>query len=78
MIIKAQKWGNSLGLRIPKPVADSTGLSEGSRWYLRVEEGKLVLSPVEVPSLDELLARIKHDMRPQRIDWGRLVGREVW
>jgi len=78
MTIKIQKWGNSLGLRIPKSVADSTGLSEGSQLTLRVKEGELVLSPVEVPPLGELLARIKPGMKPERINWGKPMGKEVW
>lgn len=78
MTIKVQKWGNSLGLRIPKSVADSTGLSEGSEVNLRVEDGELILSPIEVPSLPEMLAQIKPGMKPEQIDWGKPVGKEVW
>jgi antitoxin component of MazEF toxin-antitoxin module len=45
---------------------------------LRVDEGDLVLSPVQVPSLHELLTRIKPGMQPERVDWGKPVGREAW
>ena len=31
MKIKVQKWGNSLGLRIPKLIADEIGLKENKK-----------------------------------------------
>lgn len=32
----AQKWGNSLGIRIPKEAADKIGISQGSEMDLFV------------------------------------------
>ena len=36
---KVQKWGNSLGVRIAKHVAEAAGVHEGSVVELRVEDG---------------------------------------
>ena len=41
-----QKWGNSLALRIPKPLAAEVGLEDNSPVELSLCEGKLVISPV--------------------------------
>ena len=35
MITTVQKWGNSLGVRIPKPLAEDTRLHEGSQVDVR-------------------------------------------
>lgn len=37
------RWGNSLAVRVPKEVAESVGLREGSALDLVVEEGAIVL-----------------------------------
>ena len=46
------KWGNSLGLRIPRGLAEDAGLTEGSVVELRLEDGRLVAEPVAVEKLD--------------------------
>src|SRR5690348_14584090 len=45
------KWGNSLGLRIPRGLAEDAGLAEGSVVELRLEDGRLVAEPVTVEKL---------------------------
>ena len=52
------KWGNSLGLRIPRGIAEDAGLTEGSTIDLRVENGRLIGEPIAVEDLDALLARV--------------------
>jgi antitoxin MazE len=42
MIARIQKWGNSLGVRIPKNVAQDARIQEGSSVDLSVEEGRLI------------------------------------
>jgi antitoxin MazE len=78
MTVTIQKWGNSLGVRIPKAIAHATHLEEGTEVELAVKNGKVVLKPVEVPSLKELLSQITPGSRPAVVDWGRPVGKEVW
>ncbi|MGG3744960.1 AbrB/MazE/SpoVT family DNA-binding domain-containing protein [Paenibacillus chibensis] len=38
-MFQVQKWGNSLGVRIPKSLAVKVGLEEGSEIELDVEDG---------------------------------------
>lgn len=78
MTVTVQKWGNSLGVRIPKSVAAGASLGEGSKVEVAVRNGKIVLQPVEVPSLKELLAQVKPGSRPELAEWGKAVGKEVW
>jgi antitoxin MazE len=40
-------WGNSLGVRIPAAIARSSGLKPDQRVRLSVEQGRVVITPVE-------------------------------
>ena len=54
MQTKVQKWGNSLGLRIPKSFAEQAGVEAGSEVDLSVEDAfKLVMSAGLVAPEDE-------------------------
>jgi antitoxin MazE len=71
------RWGNSLALRIPKPVADRLGLGEGGVVELSVDDGQLVVRPRPAePRLDELLAAITAENLPAGFD-DAPVGREA-
>ena len=71
------KWGNSLGLRIPRGIAEDAGLAEGSLLDLRVENGRLIGEPVVVEDLESLLAKVtpKNVHRELLVDSPR--GRET-
>ena len=72
------RWGNSLGLRIPRGIAEDAGLAEGSVLDLRVENGRLIGEPVVVENLESLLAKVtpKNVHRELLVDSPR--GREIW
>jgi antitoxin MazE len=78
MTVRVQKWGNSLGVRIPKAVADQSQIREGCELEVSFEDGRVVLNPNKVPSLKQLLAGIRPGDRPDLVDWGKAVGKEVW
>jgi len=80
MATKIQKWGNSLGVRIPKAIAELLGVSAGSAVELTVRDGVLLLTPAPVdrPSLDDLLAGMTRANRHDAIDTGPSTGREAW
>ncbi len=79
MNTRVSKWGNSLGIRIPKAFIDNIGLENGSEVRLSLEGGRLVVQPV-APNygLVELADGITADNRHEESDWGRRVGRESW
>jgi antitoxin MazE len=80
MRVRIQKWGNSLALRIPRSFAAETALDQGAEVDLTLEEGRLVVTPLQHPEyrLDDLLARITPDNLHDEIDTGGAVGREAW
>lgn len=76
MAVTLQKWGNSVGLRVPKPLLEQLGLKEGSEVDLAVEGNRLVIKKRR-PTLAELLAQCRPENRPDPIDFGPPVGREL-
>ena len=46
MQTKIQKWGNSLGLRIPKSFAAEAQVEEGTTVDMSVQNGRLLLRPL--------------------------------
>ena len=80
MNTKIRKWGNSLGLRIPKSFAAEAGVEEGSEVDMAVEDGKLVIRPLRQRRYDlsDLLRKVKPDNLHEPIDSGGPVGREAW
>ncbi len=74
-----QKWGNSLGVRLPKSIALSKSLKVGSR--VEVKETRTGIS-IEVvqknhPTLGELLKNFDRETQHDLVDWGSDVGEEV-
>lgn len=78
MTVRVQKWGNSLGVRIPRDIARQSLIREGAELDISVESGRVILVPAKVPTLAALLARMKPEDRPELIEWGSPVGGEVW
>lgn len=70
------KWGNSLGLRLPRHVAEATQLVEGATVRVEVEDGTIKVTPTRKRfKLADLLA----DEVPRREhDWGDPKGDEEW
>jgi antitoxin MazE len=77
---KVQKWGNSLGVRIPRGLAEEVGLGAGTEVSLTSKYGELVLRP-SVPSrlrLEDLLAGVTPENIHACIDTGDAVGAEAF
>lgn len=80
MQAQLMKWGNSLAVRIPKPVAEAADLKEGDALEISVThpgEVKLAAIPAR-RSLQQLVTEISDANRHDEVDWGASVGREVW
>lgn len=79
MQVRVQKWGNSLALRIPKSLAEDSGVDTGSLVDLRVVRGKLIATPVRgTYDLEELLSGVSKANIHGEVHSGEAVGREVW
>ena len=73
------KWGNSLGLRIPKVFAEEVNVREGSTVELSVADGQLVARPAERRfELEALMASVTDDNLHGEIPSGEPRGRESW
>jgi antitoxin MazE len=71
------KWGNSLAVRIPKPLAEVAGLTEGDRVLMEAEDGQIALRRADQPpSLRELVAQITAENRYDETSTGRERGKE--
>jgi antitoxin MazE len=78
MTVRVQKWGNSLGVRIPKSVARQSSISEGTELEVFASNGRVILRPQKLPSFKELIAAMKPGNRPEIVDWGKPIGKEAW
>jgi antitoxin MazE len=80
MITKIQKWGNSLGLRIPKSFAEEAGVEEGSPVDISLEGDRLVVRPLrgERHLLSNLLSQVREENLHKEISTEEAVGREIW
>jgi antitoxin MazE len=80
METRVQKWGNSLALRIPKPLASELGLENNSPVELSLVEGKLLISPSAQQglTLKSLLAKVTEENLHREVDTGPAVGGEAW
>ena len=78
MRAKVQRWGNSLAVRIPKPVAQEVGMTADLDVEMSVKGGTLVLAPTRRHyTLEELVKGITAKNRHDEIDFGPPVGREI-
>jgi antitoxin MazE len=80
MQTRIQKWGNSLGLRIPKSFAADVHVGEGSIVDLSVANGSLVVRPLRNRThvLSDLLKRITRRNLHGAVATGEPTGREAW
>lgn len=80
MKTKVVKWGNSLGLRIPKAFAEEVRVAEGSTVDLSLEDGRLVIRVCAQPQLTlaGLLAAVTDGNLHSEVGSGEAVGGEGW
>lgn len=72
-----QKWGNSLGLRIPRKLAKQLNLHPGSSVTMVIENGRIIIQTPKY-DLDTLLSEITpHNQHHQILD-DQSQGNEEW
>ena len=73
------RWGNSLGLRLTKAVAQEAGLGEGDAVEVSVADGAIVVRAARTKySLHDLVDKITPRNRHGETDWGKPYGRDQW
>jgi antitoxin MazE len=80
MKLQIQLWGNSLALRIPKPMAREAALSQGASVEITLEAGCLIIEPLREPQycLEQLLTGVNDENIQAETNWGAAVGQEAW
>jgi len=76
-----QQWGNSLAVRIPKPVTDQVRLKRGTNVEVVALNGDVVVRPAERRRklrLEDLLKRVTRKNIHPEIQTGPPRGREIW
>ena len=78
MSAKIQKWGNSLGIRIPKAVIEKANLDENSEVEIENKDGTIIIFPCKKKqSLANLLSQI-HKKNLHKEEEYHIEGNEVW
>ena len=82
MSTTVQKWGNSLGIRVPKAIAEQVQLKQGTQIEFDTSKGVLTLRPVRPRrrskyKLSELMAGYKGPSPYRFLDRDRPVGKEL-
>ena len=72
-----QKWGNSIGFRIPSFWAKNNGIKNGSKVEVIAENERLTILPVK-KTLDDMLSRITEENIHSEVFAGNAVGGEEW
>lgn len=86
MITTLQAWGNSQGVRLPKPLLTALGLDTGATVEVGLTPKKdaIIVRPAKAASrvrgrhrIEDLVAKMPKNDRAAEWSWGTR-GREVW
>ncbi|PIQ92429.1 MAG: AbrB/MazE/SpoVT family DNA-binding domain-containing protein [Parcubacteria group bacterium CG11_big_fil_rev_8_21_14_0_20_39_22] len=76
---RIQKWGNSLAVRLPRGLADSRNLQEGSEVSLSSKGQEIVMkSLANEETLKGMVSMISKDNLHKEFRWGDHKGKELW
>lgn len=80
MEIKLQKWGNSLGVRVPSNIVKSMNIKINDILDIKEEDSKIIIS---VPkknkiSLYEEFKKYNGKNLAKEFTWDESVGKEIW
>ena len=71
------RWGTSLAVRIPKPIAEQWGVQEGSAIEM-VSQGDQIVMRKGTYNLKDLLEQVTPDNLHPEVDSGPAQGSETW
>lgn len=74
----ARKWGNSLGIRIPKIFSDKISIHDGSSLEIEMSDDSLMIKPEKKYSLIDFIKKISNDNLHSEISFGKPEGKEIW
>ena len=86
MITTLQKWGNSQGIRLPKPLLNALGLKPSAQIQLVLDakRGTIVLTAAKPQRkkrgrhrIEDLVSAMPRKYKAEEFGWGA-SGKEVW
>ncbi len=78
MEVQITKWGNSLGLRLPRSLALQAGVREGQRVRIVADGDRLIVQAAPARyRIEDLVAGMTPLAAHEAFDWGEDAGREV-
>jgi len=80
METRIQKWGNSLGVRLPKEILDEVRFREGSCVKITRKKKWILIESCtyELANLGSLVRKINAKNIHREAGWGNSYGKEVW
>jgi antitoxin MazE len=78
MEVMVQKWGDSLGIRIPNLIVREFSLKNGSVVNIDDNGNEIVIRPVKKSRLAEMLEKIDGQNLHEEITTAEPVGKEIW
>ena len=78
MQVFVSKWGNSLGLRLPRALTAEIGVTAGQKVEIRAEQGRLIVEPLRrTLTWEQMLENTTPEAMREAWDCGEDVGREI-
>jgi antitoxin MazE len=77
---KISRWGNSLGLRIPREGVQKLALKDGSEVTVEIGDDQILIRPARRRKRwteAQLLRNVTPDIVGGEVNWGGPVGREA-
>ena len=80
MNTKVQKWGNSLGIRLPLSITKSLNIKANTSIQIKIEGDKILIQPIKNIEFDlkELISHINESNHHDEQEWGNPIGNEIW
>jgi len=82
-----QRWGNSQGVRLPKSIIQSLGMTVGSTVIVEIsgDQSQITIKPAKESRpvrgryrIEDLIAESSPNAFSGEHDWGSVQGKEVW
>lgn len=72
------RWGNSLGVRLPKDALDRAHLHEGDTVSIELSQNGLLLRAAVALDIESLVSKITLENLHVEMSTGSAVGNEIW
>ncbi len=82
-----QRWGNSQGVRLPKSIVESLGMTVGAPVIVEISEdhSQITITPATESRpvrgrhrIEDLIAASSPSAFAGEHDWGKVSGKEAW